>query len=53
MLAHLVAPTGLLVQTRLDPQVCVEDSRTCHRAMDGQLCFQHWRFSVGYGEIRS
>ena len=37
MLAHWVARTGLHAQSKLDPQVCVEDSWTCRRAMDGQL----------------
>ena len=37
MMAHWVARTGLLVQSRLDPHVNVEDSWTCRRAMDGQL----------------
>ena len=37
MMAHWVARTGLLVQSRLDPYVSVEDSWTCRRAMDGQL----------------
>ena len=47
MLALWVARTGLLLQSRLDPQVSVEDSWTCRRAMDGQLVQRDYIFSTG------
>ena len=47
MLAHWVARTGLVVQSRLDPLVSVEDSWTCRRAMDGQLVQIDYIFSTG------
>ena len=43
MLAHWVARTGLVVQSRLDPLVHVEDSWTCRRAMDG-LAQETWHW---------
>ena len=47
MLAHWVARTGLRVRSRLDPQVRVEDSSTCRRAMDGELVQTDYIFSAG------
>ena len=45
-MAHWVARTGLLVQSRLDPQVRVESSWTCRRAMDDQLVQLDYIFST-------
>ena len=47
MMAHWVARIGLLVQSRLDPHVSVEDSWTCRRAMDGQLVQIDYILSTG------
>ena len=47
ILAHCVARTALLVQSRLGPQVRVEDSSTCRRAMHGQIMEAHSFFSIG------
>ena len=47
MMAHWVARTGLLVPSRLDPHVSVEDSWTCRRAMDGQLVQIDYILSTG------
>ena len=47
ILAHCMARTRLLVQSRLGPQVRVEDSSTCRRAMHGQVVQAHYIFSTG------
>ena len=47
MMAHWVARTGLLVQSRLDPHGSVEESWTCRRAMDGQLIQIDYILSTG------
>ena len=47
MLAHWVARTGLLVQSRSIPHGNVEDSWTCRRAMDGQLVQIDYILSTG------
>ena len=47
-MAHWVARTGLLVQSRWDPHVRVEDSWTCRRAMDGQLVQIDYVLSTGH-----
>ena len=47
MMAHWVARTGVLVQSRLDPYVSVEDSWTCRHAMDGQLVQIDYILSTG------
>ena len=46
-MAHWVARTGLLVPSRLDPHLSVEDSWTCRRAMDGQLVQIDYILSTG------
>ena len=48
MMGHWAARTGLLVQSRWDPHVRVEDSWTCRRAMDGQLVQIDYVLSTGH-----